>query len=335
MELSREELLKLYRTMVTIRRFEERALYEVGARHITGAVHSSAGEEGGATGILVQLRHDDYIASTHRGHGHCIGKGVEPRRMMAEILGRATGTNKGKGGSMHIADMSKGMLGANGIVAASVPLAVGAALSAKIRKTDQVAVAFFGDGGANQGVVHESMNLASIWKLPVLFVCENNLYAESTPVEYALSVKNVADRAAAYSMPGFTVDGQDVLAVFEVAKKAIARARAGDGPTMIEVRTYRYRGHTAFDNPLTYRTKEEEDYWRKRDPLIIFRNRVLKEEMLKEDELNAVDKEGEQLIEEAVKFSDASPQPDLEELLKDVYADYPREQLTRGAGYPK
>jgi pyruvate dehydrogenase E1 component alpha subunit len=255
--------------------------------------------------------------------------------MMAEILGRATGTNKGKGGSMHIADMSKGMLGANGIVAASVPLAVGAALSAKIRKTDQVAVAFFGDGGANQGVVHESMNLASIWKLPVLFVCENNLYAESTPVEYALSVKNVADRAAAYSMPGFTVDGQDVLAVFEVAKKAIARARAGDGPTMIEVRTYRYRGHTAFDNPLTYRTKEEEDYWRKRDPLIIFRNRVLKEEMLKEDELNAVDKEGEQLIEEAVKFSDASPQPDLEELLKDVYADYPREQLTRGAGYPK
>lgn len=335
MELSHQELLKLYRTMATIRRFEERALYEVGARGISGAVHSSAGEEASSTGIITPLRDTDYIASTHRGHGHCIAKGVDPKRMMAEILGRATGTNKGKGGSMHIADMSKGMLGANGVVAASVPLAVGAALTAKVKKTDQVAVAFFGDGGANQGVVHESMNLASIWKLPVIFVCENNQYAESTPVEYALSVKSLADRGPAYSMPSVSVDGQDVFAVYAAAKEAIERARAGKGPSLIEVKTWRYRGHTAFDNPRTYRTEEEEEYWKGRDPLIIFRERVTKEELLTAEELDAIDKEAEQLIDDAVKFSDESPTPDPEEAFTQVYADYPREQLTLGAGYPR
>jgi pyruvate dehydrogenase E1 component alpha subunit len=334
MDLSREELLKLYKTMATIRRFEERALYEVGARGISGAVHSSAGEEAGATGVISQLRTDDYIASTHRGHGHSIAKGVDPKQMMAEILGRVTGTNKGKGGSMHIADMSTGMLGATGIVAASVPIAVGAALSAKTRGTDQVAVAFFGDGGANQGVVHESMNLGSIWKLPVIFVCENNLYAESTPVEYALSVENVADRAAAYSMPGVTIDGQDVLAVHEAAKEAIERARSGGGPTLLELRTYRYRGHTAFDNPLTYRTKEEEAYWHDRDPLIIFRERATREELVPIEDLDAADKAADDLIEESVKFSDESPEPDPEELYNNVYVEYPREQFTLGAGYP-
>ena len=335
MELTHEELIKLYSTMATIRRFEETALYEVGARGISGAVHSSAGEEAGATGLITQLRPDDYIASTHRGHGHSIAKGVDPKRMMAEIIGRTTGTNKGKGGSMHIADMSTGMLGANGIVAASVPLAVGAALTIKTKGTDHVAIAFFGDGGANQGVVHESMNLASIWKLPVIFVCENNLYAESTPVEYALSVENVADRAVAYSMPGVTVDGQDVFAVYEASKEAIERARSGGGPSLVELRTYRYRGHTAFDNPLTYRSKEEEQYWHDRDPLIIFRERATKEELLTSEEMDSADKAADELIEEAVKFSDESPEPEPEELFNNVYADYPREQLTLGAGYPE
>jgi len=334
MELTREELLKLYRTMAVIRRFEETALYEVGARGISGAVHSSAGEEAGAAGVITQLRDDDYIASTHRGHGHCIAKGVEPRRMMAEIFGKASGTNKGRGGSMHIADMSKGMLGANGIVAASVPLAVGAALTIKVKGSDQVAVAFFGDGGANQGVVHESMNLASIWKLPVVFVCENNLYAESTPVEYALSVENVADRAVAYSMPGMTVDGMDAFAVLEGARKAIDHARSGKGPVLLELKTYRYRGHTAFDNPRTYRTAEEEEYWHGRDPLLIFRERVLGEELLTQDELDAIDKEAEELIADAVEFGDKGPDPALEEAYDYVYSDYAKEELGRGAGMP-
>jgi len=335
MELTPEELRKMYRTMAVIRRFEERALYEVGARHITGAVHSSAGEEASSTGVISALRPDDYIASTHRGHGHCIAKGVDPRQMMAEILGRSTGTNKGKGGSMHIADMSKGMLGANGVVGASVPLAVGAALSAKVRGTGQVAVAFFGDGGANQGVVHESMNLASIWKLPVVFVCENNLYAESTPVEYHLSAASVADRAVGYSMPGVTVDGQDVIAVYKAAREAVERARAGGGPSLLEVKTYRYRGHTAFDNPRTYRTEEEEKYWHERDPLVIFRQRALDEELLTEEEMDSAEKEAEGLIEETVRFADEGLEPDPEELLNNVYADYPREQLTLGAGFPR
>ena len=334
MELTREELLKLYRTMAVIRRFEETALYEVGARHISGALHSSAGEEAGTVGVIVQLRDDDYIASTHRGHGHCIAKGVDPRQMMAEIFGKASGTNKGRGGSMHIADMSKNMLGANGIVAASVPLAVGAALTAKVKGTDQVAVAFFGDGGANQGVVHESMNLASIWKLPVVFVCENNLYAESTPVEYALSVENVADRAVAYSMPGMMVDGMDAFAVWEAARKAIDHARSGKGPVLLELKTYRYRGHTAFDNPRTYRSAEEEEYWHKRDPLLIFRERALDEELLTQEELDAIDKEAEEFIDEAVEFGDKGPDPALEEVYDYVYSDCVKEELGRGAGMP-
>ncbi|CAI8034946.1 Acetoin:2,6-dichlorophenolindophenol oxidoreductase subunit alpha [Geodia barretti] len=220
-----------------------------------------------------------YIGSTHRGHGHCIAKGVDPKLMMAELFGRTTGPNKGKGGSMHIADMSKGMLGTNGVVAASVPLALGAALTSKLRGLGRVAVAFFGDGGANQGVLHECMNLASVWKLPVIFCCENNGYAESTPVEYALSTARVADRAAGYDMPGIHVDGMDVFDVFEAAGEAVRRARAGEGPSLLECRTYRFYGHTVFDNPLSYRTQEEQDYWRTRDPLKLFRERVVPGEM--------------------------------------------------------
>ena len=327
----RDTLLKLYRTMTTIRHFEERGVPETGQRGMSSSVHSSVGQEAVPTGVCAHLTDEDYIGSTHRGHGHCIAKGVDPKLMMAELFGRSDGPNKGKGGSMHIADMSKGMLGTNGIVAGSVPLAVGAALTSKIRRLGRVAVAFFGDGGANQGVLHECMNLASVWKLPVIFCCENNGYAESTPVEYGLSVANVADRAAAYDMPGFHVDGMDVLEVYEAAGQAVARARAGDGPSLLEARTYRYYGHTVFDNPLTYRTKEEEDHWRARDPLLTFRNQMAQSGAIDAAQLDELDEEARLLMEDAVKFADDSPLPEPHEIYEDVYGDYPVEMMRRGA----
>ena len=330
MDLSRDTLLKLYTTMATIRNFEERGIPETGQRAMSASVHSSAGQEAVPTGICAHLSDDDYIGSTHRGHGHCIAKGVDPKTMMAELFGRSTGNNKGKGGSMHIADMSKGMLGTNGVVAASVPLAVGAALTSKLKNLGRVAVAFFGDGGANQGVLHESMNLASVWKLPVIFCCENNGYAESTPVEYALSTANVSDRAAGYNMPGINVDGMDVFAVYDAAGQAVARARAGEGPSLLECRTYRFYGHTVFDNPLSYRTKEEEDHWRARDPLKLFREAVLPLGDITLEELDQIDAEAAQLMEDAIKFADESPLPDPLEIYDDVYVSYPTELLKRG-----
>ena len=331
MDLDRDTLIKLYTTMSLIRHFEERGIPETGQRRMSASVHSSAGQEAVPTGICAHLTNDDYIGSTHRGHGHCIAKGVDPKLMMAELFGRATGPNKGKGGSMHIADMSKGMLGTNGVVAASVPLAVGAALTSKLKNLGRVAVAFFGDGGANQGVLHESMNLASVWKLPVIFCCENNGYAESTPVEYGCSVANVSDRAAAYNMPGFHVDGMDVFAVYDAAGQAVARARAGDGPSMLECRTYRYYGHTVFDNPRTYRTEEEENYWRDRDPLKQFRETAIPQGDVTAEELDRIDRESEELMEEAIRFADDSPMPEPLEIYEDVYVDFPLDQLKRGA----
>jgi pyruvate dehydrogenase E1 component alpha subunit len=330
MELSRETQLKLYQTMTLIRHFEERGIPETGQRRMSASVHSSAGQEAVPTGVCAHLSDEDYIASTHRGHGHCIAKGVDPKLMMAELFGRVTGTNQGKGGSMHIADMSKGMLGTNGVVAASVPLAVGAALTSKLKKLGRVAVAFFGDGGANQGVLHECMNLASVWKLPVIFCCENNGYAESTPVEYSLSVANVSDRAAGYNMPGFNVDGMDVFAVYDAAGEAVARARAGEGPSLLECRTYRFYGHTVFDNPLSYRTKEEEAFWRGRDPLKVFREAVLPQGEITAEELDQIDQEAADLMEEAIKFADESPMPEPLELYEDVYVSYPAALLKRG-----
>ena len=331
MEMDRNTLLGLYKTMVTIRRFEERGIPETGQRGMSASVHSSAGQEAVPTGVCAHLANEDYIGSTHRGHGHCIAKGVDPRRMMAELFGRSTGPNKGKGGSMHISDMSKGMLGTNGIVAASVPLAVGAGLTSKVKKLGRVAVAFFGDGAANQGVVHESMNLASVWKLPVIFCCENNGYAMSTPAEYSLSVAHVADRADGYSMPGVQVDGMDVFAVYDAAGKAVARARAGDGPTLLECQTYRYYGHTVFDSPLNYRTKEEEDHWRARDPIKQFRETVLPLGEITTEELDQIDQEAGDLMDEAIKFADESPLPEALELYDDVYVSYPLDELKRGA----
>ncbi len=330
MDLGRETLLKLYSTMATIRNFEERGIPETGQRAMSGSVHSSAGQEAVPTGVCAHLSDEDYIGSTHRGHGHCIAKGVDPKRMMAELFGRSTGTNKGKGGSMHIADMSKGMLGTNGVVGASIPLAVGAGLTSKLKDLKRVAVAFFGDGAANQGVLHESMNLASVWKLPVIFCCENNGYAQSTPVEYALSTANVSDRAAGYDMPGITVDGMDVFAVYDAAGQAVERARNGEGPTLLECRTYRFYGHTVFDNPLTYRTKEEEDHWRARDPLKLFRENVLPLGDITLEELDQIDQEAADLMEEAIKLADAGPLPETDKIYEDVYVSYPTELLKRG-----
>ena len=330
MALDHNGMLDLYRIMTTIRNFEERGIPETGQRGMSASVHSSAGQEAVATGVCSQLSNEDYMGSTHRGHGHCIAKGVDPKLMMAELFGRATGPNKGKGGSMHIADMSKGMLGTNGVVGASIPLAVGAALTSKVKQLGRVAVAFFGDGGANQGILHESMNLASIWKLPVIFVCENNGYAMSTPSEYALSTAHVSDRAPGYDMPGFLIDGMDVFAVHDAAGEAVARAREGSGPTLLECETYRYYGHTVFDDPLTYRSKEEEDHWRARDPILHFRSTVLPMGDITSEELDQIDQEVFDLIEEAVKFADESPLPDPIELYDDVYVNYPVELLKRG-----
>ena len=330
MDLDRDTLISLYKTMTTIRHFEERGIPETGQRQMSASVHSSAGQEAVPTGICAHLSVEDYIGSTHRGHGHCIAKGVDPKQMMAELFGKSTGNNKGKGGSMHIADMSKGMLGTNGVVAASVPLAVGAALTSKLRKLGRVAVAFFGDGAANQGILHECMNLASVWKLPVIFCCENNGYAESTPVEYGLSVANVADRAAGYDMPGIHVDGMDVFAVYEAAEQSIARARSGEGPSLLECRTYRFYGHTVFDNPLSYRSKEEEDHWRARDPLKLFREAIVPAGLISSEELDQLDQDAEELMEEAIKFADDSPMPEPMELYEDVYVDYPVGMMKRG-----
>ncbi|MFL2639918.1 MAG: thiamine pyrophosphate-dependent dehydrogenase E1 component subunit alpha [Dehalococcoidia bacterium] len=324
-----DHLLDIYRTMFTIRKFEEVASNQMVDEGIRGLLHSSAGQEAVAAGVCLNLKKDDYLTSTHRGHGHAIGKGVNIDLMMAEIFGRLGGANKGKGGSMHIADASVGMLGANGIVGSSIPLACGAALKAKIMETSQVAVSFFGDGATSQGVLHESMNLAAIWKLPVIFVCENNMYAQSTPSEYAVSVENIADRSRGYGIPGEIVDGMDPIAVFECAKKAIERAREGEGPTFIEAKTYRYGGHFVGDNPLRYRPGSEELEWKKIDPIPRFRVFLLEESGLTKEQLDEVELEIGTDVLEAVKFANQSPLPSEEELVKDVYADYPLDQLNR------
>ena len=320
-ELNRDTFLWMYRTMVTIRRFEEQSRREADAGKLRG-MHSSIGQEAVPTGICAHLRDDDYVLGTHRSHHHCIAKGVDLSEMMAELLGKATGTNKGKGGTMHIADVNKGMLGANGVVGSNIPVATGVGLSAKVRGTDQVSVVFFGDGASSQGVLHESMNLASIWKLPVLFVCENNRYAESTPFEFTVAGASVANRAAGYDMPGISVDGQDVIEMHEVAAAAVSRARSGDGPTLIEAQTYRYQGHFGADDPLGYRTQEEEDYYEDRDCLIRLENHIVDGGFATEAELRIIDEECVQAVSDAVAFADDSPFPDPEELMTDVYVSY-------------
>lgn len=322
---SHEQLLWMYERMTLIREFEERLKWLVETGVPVGAVHYYTGQEACAVGVCAALEPNDWIASTHRGHGHCIAKGVEVHRMMAELYGKATGSNRGKGGSMHITDVRVGMLGVNPIVGMGATHAVGAALSAKVRKTQQVAVSFFGEGAASIGAVHEAMNLAAIWKLPVVFVCENNGYAQSTPVEYAVSVPRIADRATAYSMPGVTVDGQDVMAVWEAAVEAVERARAGQGPSLIECMTYRYYGHHQGDDTHRYRTIEEEHAAREHDCIRRFRLQLLDRGAASEEDLNAIDACNRKKIDEAVAFAEASPLPHPSELLTEVYVTGPEE----------
>ena len=320
--LDRNTLLWMYGRMVTIRRFEEQAKREADAGKLLG-MHSSVGQEAVPTGVCAHLRDDDYVLGNHRSHHHCIAKGVALNEMMAELLGKATGTNKGKGGTMHVADITKGMLGANGVVGSNIPVATGVALSAKVRGSDQVSVVFFGDGASSQGSLHESMNLASIWKLPVIYVCENNRYAEATPFEYAVAGGSVSGRATGYGMPGVTVDGQSALEVFDTAGEAVARARAGDGPTLIEAQTYRYMGHFGADNPLLYRTEEEEAYYHTRDCIERLKIHILEGAYATLEDVGALEEQALIAVGAASKFADESPFPEPEELLEDVYVSYP------------
>ena len=322
MSLTKEKMIDLYATMKKIRLFEEKVSELFAEGKLPGFVHLYAGEEAIGVGVCAHLADRDYITSTHRGHGHCIAKGVEINSMMAEMYGKATGACKGKGGAMHIADVDKGMLGANGIVGAGGPLACGSGLMAKTLGTDQVTVCFFGDGAAEQGTMHEAMNLACCWNLPVVFVCENNGYAESTPWGYHCAAKSIADRAAAYDMPGITVDGTDFFAVYEAAEEAIGRARRGEGPSLMECRGFRYYGHFEGDAML-YVTEEEKKRNRARDPIENAKKRAIERGLVSAAQLAEVDAQAAAIIEEAVKFAEESAWPKPEEVLTDVYVSYP------------
>lgn len=323
MEISRERLLWLYEKMVQIRRFEERALKEYSRGKIPGSLHLYIGMEAVAVGVCAYLGDGDFVTSTHRGHGHCIAKGVEIRPMMAELFGKSTGICRGKGGSMHVSDFSKGMLGAIPIVGAGAPLACGSALMAKYKGTDQVTACFFGDGASNQGGVLESFNLAAIWKLPIIFVCENNLYAESTPILYSQAAEHVADKVCGFGIPGSIVDGMDVFAVYEAANDAVNWVKSGKGPILLECMTYRYCGHFHGDTQ-TYQLSEEMERFRARDCIEQFKKNVIAKQWLTAEHLAQIDAKVEAEIEQAVQFAEDSAYPTPEETLTDVYVSYPK-----------
>jgi pyruvate dehydrogenase E1 component alpha subunit len=320
MAIENEKLVEMYWTMVRIRTFEESVAKEFEKGNIPGFVHLYSGEEAVATGACANLRPDDYITSTHRGHGHLIAKGGKTDRMMAELHGKKTGYNKGKGGSMHIYDMDIGILGANGIVGGGISIAAGAALSAQMRGTDQVSVCFFGDGANNRGTFHEGINLAACWNLPVVYVLENNMYAIDTGIVESCKVANLSERAKGYGIPSQTVDGNDVLAVYEAVGKAVARARKGQGPTLIECKTYRYHGHAQGAPQAYYRTKEEVEEWMKKDPIPRYRKVLVDKGILTEKDAGKIDQTIAEEIEKAVDFAKKSPYPAPEETLADVYA---------------
>ena len=312
--------LSLYRVMRTIRRFEQRSSQLFGENKIWGTIHSYAGSEATAVGVCAHLRDDDWITSTHRGHGHCIAKGADVGRMFAELLGREDGYCRGRGGSMHIADTSKGNLGANGVVGAGIPIATGAALTAKTLGSDRVAVSFFGDGAANQGSFHESLNLAAIWKLPVVFVCENNQYAESLPTKKAFAIEDISVRASSYGIPGVKVDGCDVRAMYDAAGEAVRRARAGQGPTLLVAETYRHEGHY-YGDPRRYQSKEEIESWRTRyDPLNDARAWMTGDGVATAAQLDAIDREVDEQIERGVAFAEASPPAAGLRIPEEIYA---------------
>lgn len=310
--------LQLLETMVRIRSFENRVMELFADGRIPGFVHLYLGEEAIASGVCKNLRSDDVIVSNHRGHGHCIAKGADMKKMMAEIFGRSTGFCRGKGGSMHIADVGIGILGANGIVGAGLPISTGAAFSFLYRETDQVAVCFFGDGASDQGTFHESLNFASIWKLPVLYVCENNLYAESIPTKEHNNIAHISERRHAYGIDGVTIDGNDVMKVYETCKRVVDELRKGRGPFLLECETYRWRGHFEGE-PQTYRPKEEVASWKKRDPIKNFQERLLTSKLISQDEIQELERKTKAEVDAAVKFAEESPFPDPATAIENVY----------------
>ena len=322
MDLTKNELLRTYRVMKTIREFEERVHLEFAAGEIPGFVHLYAGEEASAAGVCAHLSNDDYIASTHRGHGHCIAKGVDVHGMMAELFGRSSGLCRGKGGSMHIADLDLGMMGANGIVGGGPPLICGAALAAQRASNGNVAVAFVGDGGSNQGTTFESLNLAKIWNLPAIFVVEDNGYAEATSSRYSIGAESNAKRAQGFGLPAVRVDGHDFFAVHQAAREAIERARQGGGPSLLDCQLNRYYGHFEGDAQ-TYRGPNETKNLREaRDCIVLFINRVTGENKVSRADLELIDRDVAELIDDSVAAAKAAPKPDSKELLTDVYVSY-------------
>lgn len=321
LQLTEEKALWVYETMNNIRNFEDTLHKHFSAGLIPGFVHLYAGEEAIATGVCANLTDADYITSTHRGHGHCIAKGCDINGMMAEIYGREDGLCKGKGGSMHIADVDKGMLGANGIVGGGFPIAVGAGITSKYLNNQSVAVCFFGDGASNEGTFHEGINMAASMKLPVVFVCENNGFAEATPIRYSSASKTIADRAKAYGIPGIRVDGNDLVAVYTAAKEAIDNARAGKGPTIIECVTYRNYGHFEGDEQKYKTNKEKKLHPVDKDPINLFKEYAIENNLLTKKQLTAIEKKSVKTIKEAVEFAQNSPIPKPESLLTDVFAD--------------
>ena len=318
-DLSPARLHDLLHQMMLIRAFEESSeqLYLQGMIH--GTMHLSIGQEGSAAGACAALRPTDYILSTHRGHGHCIAKGARVDQMMAEFFGKESGYCRGRGGSMHMADVDTGNLGANGIVAGGVPMAAGVGLSIQMQRQDRVALVFFGDGATNEGAFHESLNFSAIWNLPVIYFCENNQYAMSMAITRASKIEKLSDRAAAYGIPGVTIDGNDLLAVYRATREAVERARSGGGPTLIEARTYRWKGHSKSDKQ-RYRTKEEVKEWQERDPIARLAQKMIEASILTEDDLAKLQARVEQEIAEAIEFAKASPEPDPATILEGVYA---------------
>ncbi|MED4122664.1 pyruvate dehydrogenase (acetyl-transferring) E1 component subunit alpha [Halalkalibacterium halodurans] len=317
--MTEKKLVDLFKQMWLIRYFEEKVDEFFAKGMIHGTTHLAVGQEASAVGSIAVLEERDKLTSTHRGHGHCIAKGADVNRMMAELFGRETGYCKGKGGSMHIADVERGNLGANGIVGGGFSIATGAALTSKMKKEGYVVLCFFGDGASNEGSFHEAVNLASIWKLPVVFICENNQYGMSGSVKEMINIEHISDRAAGYGIPGMVVDGNDVFAVMNVVGRAVDRARRGEGPTIVEAKTYRWKGHSKSDAK-KYRTREEEKEWREKDPIARLRATLVKEGIVTEEEADSIQEEAKQKIEDSVQFARNSPEPEIESLLEDVYA---------------
>jgi len=321
-KITKNVALQLYRKMVLCRKFEEKVVELVNKNEIYGTTHEYVGEEAVAVGVCSALRNDDLISSTHRGHGHIISKGGDIKYMFAELLGRVDGYNKGKGGSMHIADVNIGVLGANGIVGAGVPIAVGAALAIKVKKMDKVVISFFGDGASNQGVVHEAMNMAAIWDLPIIFVCENNQYAVSTSVKYSLRIENISERARAYGFEGKTIDGMDVLEVYNSSKEIISKTRSENKPFLLECKTYRYSGHFTAEKilNLNYRTEDEINYYKSKCPILTFSTKIINDGICTRKELDDIDNSIINQIDEAVDFARKCKLPEPSDALNDMYA---------------